>query len=275
VVLASAPSIAHASSIVTNDAPGALAGVLALWLLTRVAVQGRSGWLLPTVLAGFVASIKVIHSVSMLAVAAVVVGLAISAVRAGDRARARALGVISIGMVGATAFVHLGWRAFQATRGNPDWISPIIGINTDPTAGNPLDEWLPTLFSGFGITQTFWLQASLMSFAVAASARLLAVLMTAAPFANVSAFAVGDTRRLVGWAALVGCAAVPLVVQVQTYLNEKDYFPFVSGRYGISLLPLTIGALAFVAQSRNWRVASIVVSVGCIVALLASFTGIA
>jgi hypothetical protein len=275
VLMASAPSIAHASSIVTNDAPGVLTGVLALWVLTRVALQHRLGWLLPTVVAAFVASVKVIHSISMLAVAAVLLGLAVAAWRAGDRVRARSLGFISVGIVGATGLVHLGWRFFQGLRGNPDWVSPIIGINTDPTTGSPLDEWLPTLVSGFGITQTFWLQASLTSFAVAASARLLSLLVTAAPFANVAAFAAGDPRRLVGWAVLVGCGAVPLVVQVQTYFNDGDYFPFVSGRYGISLLPLAIAALAFVAWSRRWRWAGGLVSVACVVALLVSFTGIA
>jgi Dolichyl-phosphate-mannose-protein mannosyltransferase len=274
VLVASAPSIAHASSIVTNDAPGVLTGVLAFWVLTRVVVQERLGWFLPTVIAGFVASVKVIHAVSTLAVAAVVLCMAVAAWRSGEKVRARALGFITVGIVGATALVHFGWRVFQGTRGNPDWVSPIIGINTDPTDGSPVDEWLPTLFSGFGITQTFWLQASLSTFAVIASARLLALLMTVAPFANVATFPKADPRRLLGWVVLVGCGMVPLVVQVQTYLNDGDYFPFVSSRYAISLLPLAVASLAFVAHSRGWRVASWVVTVGCIVALLASFAGL-
>jgi hypothetical protein len=274
-LLAAVPSVAHASSIVTNDAPGALTGVLALWVLTRVAVQEKIGWLLPTVLAALVASTKVMNAVAMLAVAAVVLGLAVSAFRAGDRIRARAMTFIAVGIGGATAAVHLGWRAFQGGRGNPDWLSPVTGVNTRPTEGTPVDEWLPTLFEGFGIAQTFWLQASLSSFAVFASARLLALIMTTAPFVNVASFPAGDRRRLVGWAALVGCAVVPLIVQVQTYANGEDYFPLISGRYGISLLPLTIGALAFVAHARRWRVAPALVVGACLVALLASFTGLA
>ena len=274
-LLAAVPSVAHAASIVTNDAPGALTGVLALWVLTRVALQEKLGWLLPTLLAAFVASTKVMNAVAMLAVAAVVLGLAVVAFRAGERIRARSLLVIAAGIGAATAVVHVGWRIFQGGRGNPDWLSPVIGVNTRPTEGTPVDEWLPTLFEGFGITQTFWLQASLSSFAVFASAQLLALIMTAAPFVNVATLPVGDRRRLVGWAALVGCAVVPLIVQIQTYVNDEDYFPEISGRYGISLLPLTIGALAFVVHLRKWRVAPSLVVGACLVALFASFTGLA
>jgi hypothetical protein len=113
-----------------------------------------------------------------------------------------------------------------------------------------------------------------MSFAVIASARGLSLLFAAAPFANVSAFGVGDPRRLVGWASLVGCAAVPLLVQAQAYLMFKDYFPHPSSRYGLSLLPLTIAALALVAQARNWRFATVLVAAGSMGALLLSFSGV-
>jgi len=274
VILAAVPSVAHASSIVTNDAPGVLMGVLALWVLTRVAAQGRLGWLLPTALAAVVASTKVMHSVAMLAVAGILLLAAVAAFRAGDRVRARALGIISAGIVGATGIVYVGWSAFQSTRGNPGWTNPVEGINTEPVVGTPFGEWLPTLFSTFGIAQTFWLQAALTSVLIIASARWLTLLFTVAPFANVSAFRVGDPRRLVGWASLLGCAAVPVLVQMQAYLMFHDYFPFVSSRYGISLLPLTIAAIALVAEARTWKVAAALVSFGSIAALLAGFSGL-
>lgn len=273
-ILAAAPSVAHASSIVTNDAPGVLAGVLALWVLTRVAVQSRLDWLLPAALAAFVASIKVIHAVSMLAVAAVVLALALAAFRKGERRRGRALAVISLGIVGAVGLVHLGWSAYQAGRATPDWISPITGINTDPVVGGPVDDWAPTLASGFGVTQSFWVQDSLASDALLFVAPALAVLMTAAVFVNVSVFAPGDARRLVGWVAFVGCAVLPLLVQIQAYINSADYFPYVSSRYAMSLLPLTVAAFAMVVHLREWRVATVLVS-GCSVAvLLLSFGGV-
>jgi hypothetical protein len=274
VVVAAVPSVAHASSIVTNDAPGPLMGVLALWVLTRVMVQGRLGWVIPAVVSLVIASTKVMHSVSILAVAGILIFVAVAAFRAGDRARARALAIISVAIVGATAVVYFGWSAFQATRAVPNWVSPALGINTDPIVGTPIAEWVPTLFSTFGISQTYFLQNTLTSFAIVGSARGLSLLLSAAPFANVAAFAVGDPRRLLGWTALVGCAAVPLLVQAQAYMDDHGYFPVVSSRYGISLLPIVIAAFAVVAHLRNWRVATVVVAAGSIGAILLSFTGI-
>lgn len=273
-VIASVPSIAHASSIVTNDAPAILCGVLALWVLSRVVLQEKHGWLLPTALAAFVASTKVMNSIAMLAVAGVVLFLAVTAARSGDRAKAIRLGAISAGIVGATGAVFVAWTAFQKTRGMPGWISPIQGANTDPVLGNPIGEWLPTLFSTFGIAQTFWLQATLTSFTIVALARWLTVVLAAAPFLNVVGFVARDTRRLVGWAALLGTAAVPLIVQVQTYLGDRYYFPNVSSRYGITLLPLTLAALVLVAQARNWKAAAALLAGASVCALLLGFTGV-
>lgn len=273
-VVAASPLVAHASSIVSNDAPGALSGVLALWVLSRVAVHGKLGWLLPTALAAFVVSVKVIHSVSMLAVAAVLLAMAVPALRRRDRVRARSLVVIALGLVSATALVHFGWSAYQATRAVPGWTSPIAGINTDPVVGSVWDEWLPTLLGGFGITESFYLQESVSSAALLAVGPLLAVLLTAAPFANVAAFSAVDARRLVGWGALVGCAAVPLLVQIQAYINSEDYFPIVSERYALSLLPMTVTALALVAHHRGWRAATVAVSGTAVAVLVLSFAGL-
>ena len=274
VVLASVPSVAHASSIVTNDAPAALSGVLALWVLTRVVVQERLGWLVPVVVTTFVASTKVMNAVSLLAVAGIVVLVAAAAGRAGDRARALRLTGVAAGIVVPILAVWQAWTAFQRTRALEGWTSPIRGVNTAPVEGSPVDEWLPTLFSSFGITQDFWLQDALLGVALVASAGLLSVVMTAAPFANVAAFGAGDARRLVGWAALIGCLAVPLVVQLQTWVGYGDYFRHVTSRYGLSLLPLTIAAFVLVAQARNWRVAPTVLSALGIGALLLSFAGV-
>lgn len=274
VLLASVPSVAHASSTVNNDAAAVLAGVIAFWALTRVTLRQNLGWVQPTLLTLFVASTKVINSVALLAVAGIVLIMAIGALREGNRHRALRLGGVCAGIVAAIFAVQLLWSAFQATRAAPGWVSPIKGINTDTILGNPVGEWLPTLFSTFGISQTFWLQTSLMSFAVLASSRWLAVFFTAAPFANIATFARHDARRLVGWAALVGTAAVPLVVQLETSMNDHQYFPNPSSRYGLSLLPLTIAAFTFIAHHRNWRVATVALSGCSIAALLVSFAGL-
>jgi hypothetical protein len=60
---------------------------------------------------------------------------------------------------------------------------------------------------------------------------------------------------------------------VQAYLNGHDYFPGVSSRYSISLLPMALAGLVFIVQARRWRVVTIAVTAFCLGALLLSFGG--
>lgn len=273
-LLAAVPAVAHASSIVTNDAPAALSGVLALWVLTRIVLKDKLGWVLPTLLTVAVAATKLMTAIAMLAVAAVVAALAVGALRGGRRGQGWRLAAVAVGMVGAVGVVFLAWRLFQAGRGDPLYVSPIAGISTAPVVGAPWDEWAPTLFSAFGIAGDFYLQMSVSGAAVVALARLLSVVYTAAPFMGLAAFEARDPRRLPAWAALVGVVAVPLVVQLQTYVAGLEYFRYVSGRYGLSLLPLTLAALVLAIEAKRWRWAFGLLALGAIVSLLLSFVGI-
>ena len=273
-LLAAVPAVAHASSIVTNDAPAALSGVLALWVLTRIVLKEKLGWILPTVLTLAVAATKLMTAIAMLAVAAVAAALAVGALRGGRRGQGWRLAGIAAGMVGAVGVVFLAWRLFQAGRGDPLYVSPIGGISTAPVVGAPWDEWAPTLFSAFGIAEDFYLQMSVSGAAAVALARLLSVVFTAAPFMGLAAFDARDLRRLPAWAALVGVLAVPLVVQLQTYVAGLEYFRYVSGRYGLSLLPITLAALVLAIEAKRWRWAFGLFALGAIVSLLLSFVGI-
>lgn len=273
VLVAAVPSVAHASSTVSNDAPAVLGGVLAFWVLTRIVVLRRLGWVVPTVLALLVASTKLMTSISMLAVAGVVGVMALGASRR-HRARASALAKVVVGVVGATLAVFVGWGAFQQARGATDWQNPVLGVNSVPVVDDPVDEWLPTLFSVVGITKDFWLQDALASPYLVASARLLAVVLTAAPFMVFAATERGARTRAVGWAALLGVLAVPLVVQSQIYLGSGYYFPEVTTRYGLSLLPLTVGALALVVAARRWASAYLGLAVVLLALLVLSFAGV-
>jgi hypothetical protein len=273
VVLASVPSVAHASSIVTNDAPAALSGVAALAVLVRFSHFRNYGWLFPFTVTTLVVSTKVMNSLALLTVAGIALLMALSAARKNRHTSVNLL-KIAASIVVPIMVVYFGWTTFQASRGVSDWSSPVQGINTSPVEGNPFDEWLPTWFSTFGITQDYWLQSSLTSFAVVAAAKLLSVLFTAGPFMNVSLHDAGDSRRLLGWTALAGAAATPVVVQLQTYLGNEYFFRHVSSRYGITLLPITIAALATVAQARGWRVSPVLIATSTIAALLLSFLGV-
>lgn len=272
VLIASVPSVAHASSTVNNDAPAVLGGALAFWVLTRIVVLDRLGWVVPALLAAFVASTKLMTSVSMLAVAGFVGLMALGLVRR-DRARAASLALIVAGVVGATLTVFIGWGWFQESRGVEVWQNPVLGVNSLPVDGDPIDEWLPTLLSVIGITKDFWLQDALASAYLIASANVLSVVLTAAPFMNIAASGRGDRMRNVSWVALIGVLAVPLIVQSQIYLGSGYYFPLVTTRYGVSLLPLTVGALALVVAAKKWTSGYVVLAVSAAVLLALSFAG--
>lgn len=274
VLLAAVPAVAHASSIVTNDAPAALSGVLALWVLTRVALHEKHGWVLPTALTLAVAATKLMTAIAMISVAVVVAALAIGDLRRGRRSRGLRLIGTSVGMVGAVGAVFVVWRIFQAGRGDPDYVSPIGGVNTAPVQGAPFDEWAPTLFSAFGIADDFYLQIAVGGAAAVGLARLLAVVFTAAPFMGLTAVDAGDPRRLPAWGALVGALAVPLVVQVQTYVGGLEYFRHVSSRYALSLLPLTIATLVLAMEAKRWRWSFGLLAGMAIAVVLLSFVGV-
>ncbi|MPV38966.1 hypothetical protein [Georgenia subflava] len=267
------PSLAHASSTVTNDAPAALIGVGALWLLTRVFLQGRLGLVAPTVVALLAASTKLMSTVAVLTVLGLVALSAVGAWRRGDRREVlRRLGVavVPVVAIGASA---VAWSLFQAGRAEPGWSSPITGVNTVPIIGAPFDEWAPTLATVFGLVEDYFLQGTLTSTAVVGWIGILGVLFTAAPFMALVAFDRLRPERWVGWAALVGAAAVPLLVQGNELLGG-GYFPHVSSRYGVTLVPLTIAALVLVAHEKGFRVAAAAVAVVGYLAMALSFAGI-
>ena len=277
-VIMAVPSIVHASSTVTNDAPAALLGVGALWVLTRVFRDGRTGWfawVLPTVIAALAASIKLMSSVAILTAVGVVALSALPQLRDrnwGEAVRRLLIAVVPVLAVGASA---VAWSAFQSGRAVESWTNPIAGVNTAPVTGAPFDEWAPTLTSAFGLVDDFYVQPELMSSLIWLSVGALTVLLTAAPFMALVTFRPGQAERVVGWAALIGAVAVPLLVQGQEFLRGGGYFRGVSARYAVTLVPMTIAALTLVAHERRYQVLAYVVAVCGYLAMLLSFSGIA
>jgi len=272
------PSIVHASSTVTNDAPAALLGVGALWVLTRVFRDGRTGWfawVLPTLVALLAAGTKLMSSVAILTAVGVVALSALPHLRDrhwGEAVRRLLVAAVPVLAVGASA---LGWAAFQGGRALEGWENPIGGVNTAPVSGLPFDEWAPTLASAFGLVDDFYVQPELMSALIWLSVGALTILFTAAPFMALVVFRPGRPERVVGWAALIGAVAVPLLVQGQEFLRGGGYFRGVSARYAVTLVPMTLAALVLVAHERRYHVLAAVVALVGYLCMLLSFAGIA
>ncbi|UNX55753.1 hypothetical protein MF406_05825 [Georgenia sp. TF02-10] len=267
------PSLLHASSIVTNDAPAALIGVAAAWLLTRVFRQQRLGWAVPTVVAVLAASTKLMSTVSVLTAVGLVGLSAVGALRRREWGEAGRRLAVAVGPVLGVAAVAAGWSAFQAGRAVPGWRSPIAGLSTEEPDGLPFDEWAPTLTEVFGLVGDDWVQPALSSLALVGWVGVLGVLFTAAPFVGLTAFDRGRAERVFGWAALIGVIAVPLLVQGRELLKD-GFFPHVTSRYGLTLVPVTIACLALVAREQKLRVAAVAVPVVGYLLVTLSFAGV-
>lgn len=245
------PGVLYASSTVTNDAAAAVSGGLAMLMMARVLVQDRTSWVLPSLAALGVTATKVINALPFLAVMAALLVLAVAAWRRGDRAYARALFAVSVGIGAAVLTVYEGWGLFQSTRGIPGWVSPILGVTGRRISGSPVGELLSTSFSGFNLVAGYFLPKTINSHVMLLWARALNIAVLAAPLMAL----IAGHRRSVYWTAgavtLGGLLALPLVVEVQVYLNDRMYFPGVNSRYGLSLIPGALACLALVAWKRG------------------------
>lgn len=277
-LLMAIPSIVHASSTVTNDAPAALIGVGGLWILTRVFREGRTGWfawVLPTVLALLAAGTKLMSTVAILTAVGVVALSALPYLRERDwseAARRVLVAVVPVIVVGGSALV---WSGIQGPRALEGWTSPIEGVNTAQVVGAPFDEWAPTLTSSFGLVTDFYVQPQLMSALIWVAVGVLTLLLAAAPFLAIVAFRPGRPERVLGWAALVGAVAVPLLVQGQELVRGGGYFPTVSTRYAVTLVPITLAALVVVAQEKRYHVLVAVLAAALYLGMVLSFLGVA
>jgi hypothetical protein len=245
------PGVLHAASTVTNDAPAALCGALALLLLARVLNGERVGWLLPTGAALLAAGTKVLNALPFLLLAAAFVVLAAWSARRGSRPAARELLLAAAGIGLAVLCVHLGWSLFQAGRGLPGWSSPVSGVHTRPLHGLPAEAVLPAAFTGFPLQDAYYLQPALDGAPVAVWARALSTVFAAAPFLALAAFARRSAGWLVGAVTLGGLLVYPVLVQLQSAVGDHRHFVTISSRYGMSLVPWAIGCLALVAWRRG------------------------
>lgn len=268
------PLVLHASTTVTNDAAAALSGALALFVLARLAVQQRLGWLVPAAATAFATATKVINAVPLLVVAVLFGLLAVLRWRAGDRRSARSIGLAGGAVLVSFLTVYGGWMAFQSGRGLPGWTSPVAGVSDRPVHGLPFNELLSTSFSGFPLTSTFYLPPAVNGQAVGIWVRLLTALVVAAPFVALLVFTRPTPAWLVGLGTLAGMALFPLAVEVQVYVSSGHYFPVIVPRYGMSLIPWAFGCLALAASYRRERLGTAAVTAIGGVAMVATVTGL-
>jgi hypothetical protein len=271
------PVVLHAGTITTNDAPAVLCGALAAYLLARAVKYGNYGYLLPAGITLVAAATKILNALPMLTVAGFLLLVGIGRWRrSGWRAGWPALR-LTVAMVVPVGLVYMGWRGLQSMRGAANYVNPIQGINTKRFEGTPIQEWLSTEFSGFALGSNYYLDPKVNSVYIPLWVDVIVLLLTAASFVAVLMFRAGTAERAAGWCLMLGCLLMPLVVQVQAYLSTGGtrYFPHVTTRYGISLIPLAVLCLALAVNARRIRLLTWLTPAAGITAMAIGISGVA
>jgi len=205
------------------------------------------------VLTGVMGLTKYITAIPFIALAVLVI---VRALRdRGPRRFTRADVLFPAVMALAIIVPYLAWQTFQASRGDPNWLNPLVGLNTRDVVGLPGSEWIGTLFLGFNLASDYYIQPPLDIALLVTWTRLLNVLVIGAMFAIVVAFVKEPARRSLGWLLGVGAVLYPLAVQIQAYGNTAvpQYFPNPTGRYGMALVPGAIACMVMAATKAGYR----------------------
>ncbi|MEY9908129.1 hypothetical protein ABIA35_004362 [Catenulispora sp. MAP12-49] len=251
VLLPLCPGVLAAASSLTSDAPSALCGAAALYVLARMIVQGRTGWVLPFAVTALATGTKILNGVPMLVVGGFAVVLAVGAWRRGDRGAALRTGRMALAVAVAFCLVYGGWTVFQSGRGQAGWVNPNLADSL-PLAGSAAGDLLSNLFGTFQhLTTNYWLADNVNGESVVIWATLLCVVLGAAPFALMATSRVRSWSWQLGVGTAVGISAVAVVVETQVFASSGRYFAVVAGRYALSFLPWAIACLAVVASRRR------------------------
>ncbi len=264
------PGVLAASSTLTSDAPAAVGGAAALWLLAGMTVERRFGWLLPALVTLLATGTKILNGMPMLAVGAVAAAIALRERRRADRRAAMRAAVFSAAVAVSFAVVYLGWSRFQHGRGDPDWVNPNLN-NGLPLKGSPAGDLLSNLFGSYQhLTTNYWLAPQINGETVTIWATLLGVVLAAAPLMVLATSRLRSWSWVLGVATFAGVTVVSLVVELEVYLENHRYFAIVSARYALSFLPWVIACLAVVVGRRRLLKSSVAfVGLGTAVLLLA------
>ncbi|HET9171202.1 MAG TPA: hypothetical protein VFN97_17315 [Actinospica sp.] len=266
------PGVLASTSQITSDAPAALCGALALYVLARILVDRRMGLVAPILATLFATGTKVLNGMPMLIVGGVTFFLALGVLyrdRRDWRSAVRPL-AISAAIVATFGAVFLGWSRFQDGRGVANWVNP-NAVNGSPLTGSKAGDLLSNLFGTFSnLTTAYWLPDSINGESVSIWATLLCVVLVGAPLMVVVASRARSWGWVLGVGTFAGIALVVPAVEAQVYLANHQFFLNVAPRYALTFLPWAIICLAVVAYRRRLlRSTFLFVSLGVLVLLLA------
>ncbi|MDU0349577.1 phospholipid carrier-dependent glycosyltransferase [Actinomyces sp. MRS3W] len=249
LLLLTNPFTLMVATTVSTDAPFLIFGVLSAIVLTRE-LSGKSAALLALIAGACAGLVKTITLASLVIVLGVLCLIAVvRLVRGRDRWREPLL-TVAAGVFGG-GLVTLLWGRYVAAHTPSGWENRVLGQNNTEYVGLPFDEWLPTLTHVFGYTSGSWEGSPVTTYHGQLLTNLAGLALTVAPFCGLIALR-GRERLLAGIAA-VAPVLVVLLVQVQSWVREEVYFPIVSARYGVTLIPLTALVLGLLLKPLKRR----------------------
>ncbi len=270
VFLPLVPGVLASTTQITSDAPAALCGAAALYVLARYLIDKKTGWVLPLVVTVLSCATKTLNGMPILIVAAILLFHAVVSARKRDRpAATRAVLNAAVIFVGFCV-VYFAWTHYQAGRGVANWVNP-NKANGQPLTGSKAGDMLSNLFNTFQHLATmYWLQPQINGETVVIWSTLLTVLFCAAPFMLMTASRSYSWGWLLGLATFVGVSSIAIVVQLQVFAANHEYFISVSARYALAFIPWVVACLAVVASRRRLlRTTTGFVAIGFAVMLLA------
>ncbi|WP_136193404.1 phospholipid carrier-dependent glycosyltransferase [Actinomyces procaprae] len=237
------------ATTVSTDAPFLIFGVLSAIVLTRE-LSGRSAALLALLAGAGAGLVKTITLASLVIVFGVLVIVAVVRLL-GRQGRWWSPLLTVVAGVSGGGLVTMLWGRYVLAHTPSGWTNRVLGQNNTEYVGSPVDEWLPTLTHVFGYTTGSWEGGPVTTYYGQLLAGLAGLALTVAPFCGLLALR-GRERVLAGTAA-VGPVLVVLLVQIQSWVREEVYFPIVSSRYGVTLIPLTVLVLALLLKPLERR----------------------
>jgi hypothetical protein len=268
------PGVLASTSQITSDAPSALAGAIGLYVLARIIIDKRMGFVVPFAATVLTTGTKILNGMPLLVVGGVTFFIAAAALYRRDwRPAIRPL-LISVATVVGFVLTFEGWNVYQNHRGATNWVNPNLANGTSLT-GSPVGDLLSNTFGTFQrLTTAYWLPASINGETVTIWATLLCVVLVAGPLMVMTASRAHSWGWTLGAGTFIGITAVALAVEAQVFTADDEYFVNVAPRYALAFLPWAILCLAVVAARRRLLKSTYAfVALGLVVLLLAE-TGV-